>query len=129
LALSYDEDTLYIMTADSIMKTERTGVTSFGSPSVFLQFPAAHNFWSITLDVCNNLYTVDYSSGEVFRIDSEGLGTELIVDIADWGSYSALRFGGGEGGWERDVLYVTNRSDLFGVPIGIPGKPAVAPVY
>jgi len=128
LALSY-EDRLFIMTDDSIMVTERLGPTEFGPLSVFMQFPNNKNFWSITLDVCDNLYTVDYSQGEVFKIDGVLATTELIVDIPEWGSYSALRFGNGVGGWERDVLYVTNRGDLFGVPIGIPGKPPVAPEY
>jgi len=129
LALSNDETRLFILTANAILVTERTAPTSFGPLSVFLQLPDNSSFWSLTLDVCDNLYTVNYSTGEVVRIDGQDKSTEMIVDIGQFGSYSALRFGSGEGGWERETLYVTNRGDLFAVPIGVPGKPPVAPVY
>ncbi len=129
LALSNDQDTLFIMTSGSILKTERTGADTWGPLSVFADFPPSRNFWSITLDVCDNIYTVDYSTGEVFRIDNTGTSTELIMDIQGWGNFSSLRFGSGYGGWEREVLYVTNRGDLFGLRIGVPGKPPVAPEY
>jgi len=129
LALSNDESRLYILTDEAILVTERTGPTSFEPPEMFLGLPPGTSFWSLTLDVCDNLYTVNYATGEVVRIDGDTRATESIVAIDTWGMYSALRFGGGQGGWERETLYVTNRGDLFAVPIGVPGKAPVAPVY
>jgi sugar lactone lactonase YvrE len=129
LALSNDESKLYILTDNAILVTERTGPTSFGPLSQFIPLPAGTSFWSLTLDICDNIYTVNYFSGEVVRILADGSTTEMLVDISEFGSFSALRFGGGEGGWERETLYVTSRQKLFGVPIGLPGRPPVAPVY
>ena len=129
LALSNDESKLYILTDNSIMVTERLGPTSFGPLSVFTPLPAGTSFWSLTLDICDNIYTVNYTSGEVVRITADGMSTEILTDISEFGSFSALRFGGGEGGWERETLYVTSRQKLFAVPIGLAGKPPVAPVY
>ncbi len=129
LELSPDEQRLFIMTEDGVMVSERLGDTSFSPATLFATVPAGQNPWSLTIDVCGNLYTVDYFSGKVYRISADGSTTELVVDIAQFGAFSSLRFGSGYGGWERETLYVTNRASLFAVPIGVPGRRSVAPVF
>jgi len=80
-------------------------------------------FSAIEYDICGNLYTVDYYSGALYRLKPDGV-IELLADLGPTGSYSAMRFGPGHSGWERDRLYVSRRSDeVYEVYIGIPGVP------
>ncbi len=78
---------------------------------------------SIDGDVCGNIYTVDYSRGELWRIKPDGSVDNLGTLGGGWGAFSALRFGPGQGGWERDRLYVTNRwNEVYEIEIGVPGR-------
>ena len=129
LQFSQDEQRLLIVTTNGIMESLRLGDTDFAPPTPFTTFPEAGSFWSIAMDVCDRIYTVNYSTGKVWRADADGSNWTPIVDVAQWGSFSSLRFGGGQGGWDRDVLYVTSRAHLYGVPIGVNGVAAVAPIY
>ncbi len=129
VSFSQDGQRLYIVTSNGIMRAERLSDTEFTEPVAFAAFPDNGNFWTVTLDVCDRIYTVNYSTGKVWRAEPDGTGWVGVVDIDNWGSYSAIRFGGGEGGWDRDTLYVTSRSYLYSVPIGVNGIAPVAPVY
>jgi len=129
LQFTQDDQKLFIVTANGIMVSERISDTEFAEPVPHALFPENGTFWSIAMDVCDRIYTVNYSSGKVWRSEPDGMGWVEVVDISQWGSFSALRFGGGEGGWDRDVLYVTSRVHLYAVPIGVNGVAPVAPVY
>ncbi len=129
LSFTQDGERLFITVGFEIWVSERLSNTEFTAPVPFAQFPENGGFTTIALDVCDRIYTVDYIFGKVWRAEPDGTGWTQIVDIFPAGAFSAIRFGGGEGGWERDVLYVTNRNHLFAVPIGVNGIAPVAPVY
>ena len=129
IELSPDEQRLYISEAPwggdgQIYVVPRINDTTWGEPELFFT-PSSGQYYTIGMDVCENLYIVDYSDGTLFRVSKEGVG-ERLLSIDTWGSYSAVRFGNGIGGFERTELYVTRRAELYRIEIGIPGK---LPVY
>jgi hypothetical protein len=84
--------------------------------------PASGELDGATVDICGNVYVV-VTNGEVFRVSPSG-DYELVLDLSGWVNTTAIRFGSGVGGWERDHLYVMNRQgSVFDVPLGIPGRP------
>ncbi len=129
LSFTQDGQRLFIVTSDGIMVSDRLSDTEFTAPYAHAPFPNGGTFWSIALDVCDRIYTLDFNMGEVWRAEPDGTGWVMIADIAQGGLFSSLRFGGGEGGWDRDVLYVTSRNHLFALPVGVNGIAPVAPVY
>jgi sugar lactone lactonase YvrE len=129
IELSPDEQRLYVSEAPwggggRIFVVPRLADTTWGVPELFFETNSSQ-FYTIGIDVCENLYVVDYSDGELYRISKDGVA-EHLLDVDSWGSYSAMRFGNGVGGFERTDLYVTRRAELYRIPIGIPGK---LPVY
>ncbi|NCG18140.1 MAG: hypothetical protein GWP91_03900 [Rhodobacterales bacterium] len=75
----------------------------------------------MTTDECGNLYAIR-TDGRISRITADGtkLGNFLKLEGAQY--TSALHFGSGVGGWERDHLYVMDRyGTLFDIDIGING--------
>ena len=60
----------------------------------------------------------------MWRFREEGGAPELVVETgSEW--IPNMKWGYGIGGWETDVLYVSDRqtAGLFAVELGIPGKP------
>ena len=130
LAFSPDESVLYVAEGKSggrILAIDRLGDTSWSTPRVFFA-PPRGTFLTLAVDVCGNVYTVDYGEGDVYRITPDGLSAEVVTSLGTGGysAFSAIRFGNGVGGWERDMLYVTRRAELFEVGVGIDGQ---LPVY
>ena len=77
----------------------------------------------MAVDTCGNIYVVRMS-GYVVRIDPQGVQTELI-DLTGQGNpfISAVNFGSGAGGFERESIYVMNLSGgIFEIDVGVPGK-------
>jgi len=74
----------------------------------------------MTTDSCGNLYVLR-TDGRISLVSAEGVTTGRIIKLP--ASYaSALHFGSGLGGWERDHLYVMDRfGTLFDINIGIEG--------
>jgi len=129
--LSPDEQTLYVTeggewgSGDSrIWAIPRISETVWGTPTVFYT-PPAGAFLTIGMDVCGNLYIVEFTDGQLYRVSSDGVA-EALLDVDNWGSYSSMRFGNGVGGFERDQLFITRRAELYLIEVGIPGK---KPVY
>lgn len=74
----------------------------------------------MTVDACGNLYATEMA-GKVWRITPTG-DIDIAIDLPP-GFIPALNFGPGEGGFERDHLYVQDFiGRMFDVPVGIPGK-------
>jgi hypothetical protein len=95
------------------------GPDNWGNPTIDNTISGFYS--AIEYDSCGNLYTVNYSGGELYRIEPDGT-VELLMDLGTGGAYSAIRFGPGHHGWERERLYVSNRNiEVFEVHIGIPG--------
>lgn len=81
-------------------------------------------FWSeldgMATDSCGNLF-VARVDGVIFRVDTEGV-VEEYVELDAWAT--ALSFGSGIGGWQRDHLYVMDRGEgLIDVEVGVEGRP------
>lgn len=75
----------------------------------------------MTTDTCGNLYLL-FTDGRLWRHRLDGSLEELLGSQFSYAS--AVGFGSGLGGWQRDVLYVQDRgSGLYGVPIGLEGRP------
>lgn len=66
------------------------------------------------VDACGRIYVID-TSGLIFRVDPV---SETVIEFADLdsagaGFTTAVRFGSGVGGWERDHLYAMDRDGLL----------------
>lgn len=73
------------------------------------------------VDACGNVYATEYVYGNVWRISPDG-ATQLISNL-DSGWIPNLEWGRGEGGFEKDIMYVADRDQgrLFAVHVGVPG--------
>jgi sugar lactone lactonase YvrE len=126
IALSPDEQRLTVAVPDgehtNLVTIDLIGPDEWGNVQVL----RTDSGWRSALDtdVCGNIYTVDYNTGALWRILPDGTDESLGTLPADeiWG-FSAMRFGPGQGGWERDRLYITSRNaEVYEVFIGIPGR-------
>jgi sugar lactone lactonase YvrE len=137
LVLSNDEQTLYIGGNRSagnpaVLAVDRIGPDEWETePYVVFEDGGGNNFDAVEMDLCGNLYTVEYDDGQVIRIPGDGGEPEVVAQLTDsagWSPFNSARWGNGVGGWERDILYITNRKELFAVEVGIPGKPSPSAV-
>lgn len=126
IALSPDEQLLTVavptLSNTEFVTIERLGPDDWGNVQTLHDVPGF--FSTLDTDVCGNVYTVDYNSGDLWRILTDGTAEQLgsLNGQGIWG-FSAMRFGPGQGGWERDRLYVTKRNtEVFEIDIGIPGR-------
>jgi len=75
----------------------------------------------MTTDACGNLYVVR-TDGKISRYLHDGTKQHDFIRIPGAQYASAIHFGSGLGGWERDHLYMMDRfGTLFDIPVGIPG--------
>ncbi len=91
-------------------------------PNVFAQINGFLD--GMTVDFCGNIYVVDMG-GRIIRIDPQGQQEEFInISGQPGGDFiSAVNFGSGAGGFERENFYIMSFSNvLFEIEAGIPGK-------
>lgn len=95
-------------------------------PEVFVDLEPYDKLDGMHLDVCGNLYVIDMM-GSIYRVSSEG-EVETFMDFMEpvheflIGFPCAVHFGSGEGGFERDNLYVMDLGGgLYELEVGIPG--------
>ncbi len=126
ITLSPDEDQITVAVPEAANTEFYTvyelGPGQWGNPQLLHTLPGFYG--TVDSDMCGNIYTVDYGSGELWRIRTDGTAEWLGELPAGglWG-FSALRFGPGQGGWRRDRLYATKRNDqVFEVYVGVPGR-------
>jgi sugar lactone lactonase YvrE len=82
----------------------------------------------LSTDVCGNLYAVDYSDGGVYRVDPATGEYELLVEVGTLPTvFSSARFSAGFGDFRRDALYVTDRTAIYEIDLGIEGYHPLAP--
>jgi len=75
----------------------------------------------MAVDACGNLYTTEMGS-TVWRVTPTGV-VEPVVEVSGVAVLPALNFGTGEGGFERDVLYVADfLGRLHAVEVDVDGK-------
>ena len=139
LVLSPDEQTLYIGghsaggANGAVWALDRIDQDTWdvANARILHEIPG-RAFDAVEVDICGNVYTVEYETGKVIRIRVDGT-VEVLVDIEDpggWGvEFNSMRWGNGVDGWDPTVLYVTNRLYLFPVEVGIAGKPSPSSVW
>ncbi len=76
--------------------------------------------------MCGNVYAVGWSDGRVSRTTPDGIESVIIADLTSaggaWALFNSIRWGSGFGGWRRDVLYVTDRSQIYAEEVGVLGR-------
>jgi len=124
IVLSPDANTLYVAGShsgiDGIAAVDRTD-TGWSAPRTIVSSSA--DFDGLETDVCGNVYSVNAATGELIRFDPVTGANVQLVDIAESGYFSSLKWGNGIGTWATDTLYVTNRNKVFAIPVGIDGTP------
>lgn len=72
-------------------------------------------------DACGNVYVLR-TDGRISRIRANGEIEPNYLRLPESPYTSSLHFGSGIGGWEKDHLYVMERTGiLYDIPVGIPG--------
>lgn len=125
MTLSPDESTMYIGGTQDVWAVERDPATGEWDPDsrwLFWSAPTGSIF-ALETDVCGWVYVVGYSDGMLRRISPDGGTVEPLAQLSGGWAWSGMNFGNGVGGWAEDVLYLTNRGNVVGVYIGIPGSP------
>lgn len=130
LAFSPDARFLYVTAngsadSDGILKYTWDG-TTWANQELFLDGEGSF-FDSVETDVCGNVYTAEFSTGKVFRMSPDGLVRDELVDIPTAGSFASVKWGSGVDYWSTSTLYVTNRSSVWALDMGIEGTPDVLP--
>lgn len=135
LALSPDEQTLYVALSQSlfygngrVIAIDREPGTGEWIGEERTVFDASDLLDAITVDVCGNVYVTGYNSGKVWRIRMPDETPELLVDLPNSGyeGYCAARFGAGYGDWSRTTLYVSDRTELYAIELGVEGRNVLA---
>lgn len=102
-----------------------------GSPQNYAQIPKVEILDGMTLDDCDNLYVVEMS-GIVWRVTPEKVlekAVELNMGGGGGGGFefsfiSAVNFGSGVGGWDRNTLYIMDLDGkIHEANVGIGSKP------
>lgn len=78
----------------------------------------------INVDACGNLYVTEYIEGVVWRFTEENADAETVARLrAEW--IPNMHWGNGIGGWEKDVLYVSDRTHagVYALEVGVEGHP------
>ncbi|MEZ4237255.1 MAG: SMP-30/gluconolactonase/LRE family protein [Myxococcota bacterium] len=132
LALSPDEQTLYVATSTNlfggrgrVVAIDRDASGAWSAPRSVYQ--ADDLLDAIAVDTCGNVYVTEYTHGKVHRLHLDGTSEE-IADLRDVGfeGYCASHFSPGIGTWSPTALYVSNRHELYGIELGVPGRHVLA---
>lgn len=136
VGLSPDEATLYISSHgyfgagafDGVATLERAADGTWSAPQLIV--PTTSLIQGLTTDVCGNLYAVSSHDGLVVRYNIADGSVDELVDLGDGGLlsfYSSARFSPGFGGFSRTALYVTDRTRIYAIEVGIEGRHILAP--
>jgi sugar lactone lactonase YvrE len=131
LVLSPDGQTMYAGTfgiyggnGNKIYKIDRDPAGGWMEATVLYQSGGGDGGYDgINVDVCGNVYWTEFIEGKVWRML---VGDTVPQRVATLPSYwiPNLRWGHDIGGWDRNILYVSDRQDgrIFELDMGIPGK-------
>jgi sugar lactone lactonase YvrE len=131
LAFSRDFSKLFVGTIDSSGRIYTLDLDKDfmpdGDPQVFAE--GAGNGWhdGLGIDVCGNVYAVDYASKSLYRASPDG---SEVVKLVDWSENRkelahGLAFGNGLGGWRVDAIYLPeseNGKRVKEIVLGVPGN-------
>ena len=127
--LSPDEQTLYVGSfgGGMVYAIDRISDFEFDTPRILYDVGGPNGgFDGINVDACGNVYVTEYTTGRVYRVTPDGSRANMIADLpSSW--VPNMRWGNDIGGWDHDMLYVSDRNQarLFVLEIGIPGKDQV----
>lgn len=82
---------------------------------------AGDHFAALEVDVCGTVWAVGFSHGKILRIPADTEIPEHVGTLTD-NAYANAHNGNGIGGWRRDTLYITNRSVITAISVGVPGR-------
>lgn len=128
LALSADEETLYISSIDPgngggrISSIARTSSGAWDAQPTLL-YSDGWRLDAMATDLCGNLY-LGTGDGRVLRLRDDIVETIAALPT---GHLYAAHFGASYGSFEQTTLYVTDGAQLFPVPVGIRGRHVLAP--
>jgi hypothetical protein len=123
MALSNDEQTLYIaMYTDGVIAALDREPGGWSPPRVL--YDVGLEIEAIAVDACDNVYTSPYNGSDLVRVSRDGTVVESLGALPS-GYIASMRFGSGVGGWQRDGLYVTNRNQVYGIHVAVPGQTPV----
>ena len=80
--------------------------TVLGTPFLIASGPGGEGFPRVAFDGSNPIVLANFDAVPGFPL------------------WNAMRWGNGLGGWRRDTLYVTNRSRVLAVSVGVRGRPS-----
>jgi sugar lactone lactonase YvrE len=129
LVLSPDEQTLYVGTfadwsGNKIYAIDRDPAGGWMEERVIFSSGGGDGGYDgINVDICGNVYWTEYIEGKVWRLLADGSSVDRVATLPSYWIPN-LRWGHDIGGWERDILYVSDREDgrIFALEMGIPGK-------
>lgn len=131
LALSPDEQTLYVSARDRVLLAiDRLGPDSWDTPrllrkaSKYMAMYANLSYGAMQVDACGNLYVAEL--GTIWRLTPDGQEFDSVAVLPS--AIRRMRFGSGVGGWGSDKLYVQLAFDTYGshvweVEVEAEGKP------
>jgi hypothetical protein len=131
LAFSKDYDQLFIGTIDGRGRVFVADLDEdylpVGSPRVFAE--GLGNGWhdGLGIDICGNVYAVDYNSTALYRASADG---SEVTKLVDWSKSRrelahGLIFGTGSDGWRIDALYLPeseNGKQVKEIVLGVPSN-------
>ena len=131
LAFSKNYDALFIGTIDNRGRVFVVDLDAdylpTGRPEVFAE--GLGNGWhdGLGIDICGNVYAVDYNSTALYRASADG---SVVTQLVDWSDNRrelahGLIFGSGEDGWRIDAIYLPeseNGNQVKEIVVGVPGN-------
>lgn len=131
LAFSKDYDRLFIGTIDNQGRIYVVDLDEdympVGIPEVFAEGLGRGWHDGLGIDICGNVYAVDYDSSSLYRASADGSQVTMLVSWSENRREVAhgLIFGTGEHGWRIDALYLPeseNGNQVKEIVVGVPGK-------
>ena len=130
LALSADEETLYVAIAPSpdhspmgqIVSLSRDETGAWDRDRLAEVHLTGWPIGALATDVCGNLYFANRTTGRILRIRAVDGRIENVGGLDLGPDLTALRFGAGTGPYLRDTLYAAVGGQLFGIAVGIEGN-------
>ncbi len=125
LSFAPDYKTLYVggFGTGIVKKVDVLGEGKWGKAEVYAEGLGSGLLDGMGVDACGNVYVNEYTAAVLWRIRTDG-SKEKVVDLHEHTSWIPnMNWGVGEG-WEKDVLYVSDRNvdEVFAVKLGVPGK-------
>jgi hypothetical protein len=130
IALSPDEQTLYVVSWGREIYRLQRGPDGWGAPEPWVAIPGGYIVIpGVATDACGNVY-VTTTRCALYRATPEGevaqLGRAEAIDIGGGtygGGCSSISFGRAVGGWDPLAVYFGTYGQAAAIRVGLPGRP------